>query len=131
MDHIFIGDGESSHGLIETLADGVWTATRAPLPADAASDPSSLLGSVACPAADSCVAADWYYDSSGNFQRLIETLAGRVWTATRAPLPADADSSNPIVDLSVACAVAGSCVAVGGYYDSSGNSQGLIETQAG
>jgi len=89
---------------------------------------------VACAAAGSCAAVgmDHIFIGDGESSHgLIETLAGRVWTATRAPLPADADSSNPIVDLSVACAVAGSCVAVGGYYDSSGNSQGLIETQAG
>jgi hypothetical protein len=53
------------------------------------------------------------------------------WTAGEAPLPAGA-ASNPGVGLgSVACPSASSCVAVGSYFDSSGNYQGLLLTGSG
>jgi hypothetical protein len=75
----------------------------------------------------------YYTDSSGNQQGLIETLSGGTWTATTAPAGtlSPTAGTDPEVDFnSVSCPATGSCVAVGGYNDSSGNQQGLIETQS-
>ena len=120
-----------SQGLIETLSGGTWTLTEPPLPANAASPPYETLGSVECPAAGTCIAVGQYDDTSGNSQGLIETLSGGTWTATEAPLAANA-ASDPKVDLeSVECPAAGSCAVVGVYYDTSGYQQGLIETLSG
>jgi hypothetical protein len=50
-------------------------------------------------------------------------------TPAEAPLPANA-ASNPEAGLgSVSCASAGNCTAVGEYFDSGGNTQGLLLTQ--
>jgi hypothetical protein len=116
-------------GLIETLSGGAWTPTEAPLPAKADSAPNVYLNSVACPAAGSCAAVGGYTDTSDNSQGLIEALSGGAWNATEAPVPANADSSPNMYLNLVACPAAGSCAAAGGYTDTNGNGQGLIETQ--
>ena len=82
--------------------------------------------SVSCGSAGSCAAGGIEGDGDASLG-LLETLAGGVWTAAPVPVPAGGSSGGL---SSAACAAAGSCVAVGSYNDSSGNSQGLIETQA-
>jgi hypothetical protein len=53
------------------------------------------------------------------------------WAAARAPLPAGA-AANPRAFISgLACPSAHVCVAAGAYFDSSGNSQGLLLTRHG
>ncbi len=119
-------------GLVETLSGTTWTATEAPLPAGAASNQTAfVLWSVACVSASSCLAVGQYQDSSGNQQGLVETLSGTTWTATEAALPAGAAASQTADLVSVVCPSTSSCVAVGFYADSSGSSQGLLETLSG
>jgi hypothetical protein len=124
----------NQQGLIETLSGGSWSATTAPLtglsPA-AGTNPDVFLNGMSCPVTGSCVAVGYYLDSSSNHEGLIETLSGGSWSATTAPLTglSPAPGTNPNVDLlGMSCPATGSCVAVGGYTDSSGNQQGLIET---
>jgi chemotaxis receptor (MCP) glutamine deamidase CheD len=118
--------------LIETLANGTWTPTEAPLPANAASDSEQYAGglyTVVCAGAGSCVAVGQYVDTSENIQGLIETLANGTWTPTEAPLPANAVSQDVYLK-SVVCTGAGSCIAIGEYSVTSENNQGVIETLA-
>ena len=49
--------------------------------------------------------------------------------AVEAPLPANAGSNTTVEMRSVSCASAGNCAAVGNYFDSSGNYEGLLLTQ--
>ena len=122
----------NEQGLLLAGSGTSWTATEAPLPAGAASNPDVYLGSVACPSASSCVATGSYTDSSGNGRELLLAGSGTSWTATEAPLPAGAAASPSGVGMGgVACASASSCVATGTYYDSSGNGQGLLLTGLG
>jgi len=106
-----------------------WTATRAPLPADAARiSPLAGLWDVSCRSA-TCAAAGYYTDSAGGPQALLLTGHGSAWTAARAPLPAGAaqDSATQVPAIaSVACRSGSACVAVGDYTDSSGHLQGLV-----
>ena len=106
-----------------------WTPTEAPLPAGANSSPSADVTGVACPTAGSCVAVGSYTDASSNDQGVIDTLSGGVWTATKAPLPANA--SPDAILSAVACTSATACTAAGQYIDNSGHDQGLIETGSG
>ncbi len=128
-----------THGLIETLSAGTWTATIAPVtglsPAAGATLPNAgqTLLTVSCPVAGTCVAGGYYTDTSGNVQGLIEALAAGTWTPTTAPVTglSPAAGTNPVVHLhGVSCPVAGTCVATGVYTDSTGNVQGLIESLA-
>jgi len=111
-----------------------WTATTAPLPADAEADPLSVVISETCPAAGSCVAVGAYLDASGAQQGLIETLSGGVWTSALAPLPANAATNPEAAITAVSCSAVGSCVAVGGYVAKKAKKaqgSGLVEVLSG
>ncbi len=118
---------------IETWSSGTWTITSVPAPADNGSDPIDLE-SVSCVSASFCVAAGSYTDTSGSTKGLLETLSDGAWTVEQTPLPADAAAnpnvlfrSGPLTNL-VACPSASFCVAVGNYTDTSGSTEGLLET---
>jgi hypothetical protein len=117
----------NEEGLFETLAGGRWTASRAPLPTDAASNARVRLRDIACAAVRDCVAVG-RYNGSGHGQALVETLADGRWAATTGPLPGDASNTNPYL-ISVACPASDSCVATGGYTDTKQNRQGILDAQ--
>jgi hypothetical protein len=119
---------DGGQGLLETLSNGTWSPVEVPLPANATADQSSPVSSVACTAVGSCVAVAGYTDLSGNQQGLIEMLANGAWTGTEAPLPPDAGADPEAALGGVSCPSAGSCVAVGGYTDTAGTEQGLVDT---
>jgi hypothetical protein len=115
-------------GLIETLSGSSWTATEVTLPGSAGGDPDVQLTSVACPSTASCVAVGSYNGSAAALPLLV-TGSATNWTATEAPLPANAQPSQPAYLTSVACPSASSCVAAGGYNAASGGaSSELIVT---
>ena len=95
-----------SGALIETLDNGIWTATTAPAPTGGSGEG---LGSVSCASASFCVAVGQYSDSGAQNLGLIETLDNGGWTASEAPAPAGG-SSVPL--LSVSCGAVGFCAAV-------------------
>jgi len=111
-------NSSGSYGLIETLDGKQWSATVAPLPANAQPGPGAQLGSITCPTIDFCVSIGYYFTTRGEDPRVIETLAGGTWTPT----------SVPTQYLSSAeCPASGSCVAVGQLIRS-GQSSPLVET---
>jgi hypothetical protein len=120
-------------GLIETLSEGSWTATQAPLPAGAGvTTPYARLGAIACPAVGSCVAVGGYTDTDGNYQGLVEALSGGAWAATEAAAPANAATGYQNAGLeAVACPAAGSCMAVGRYIDTKGTYEGVMDSLSG
>ena len=99
--------------LIETLSDGVWTATEAPLPANGVAWFGDELKSVSCGGPGSCVAVGQYLDEDSGEGGLIETLSDGVWTATKAPVP-DNGSVGSTFLTSVSCYGTGFCVTDGG-----------------
>ncbi len=119
-----------TQGLLLTQTSGTWAAgEKAPLPAGTAASQFVSLSSVSCASAGYCTAVGIYQDSSGNYPALVVTETSGTWAAADASLPAGA-AANPVADLvSVSCASAGNCTAVGYYQDSSGNYQGLLLTE--
>jgi hypothetical protein len=100
-----------------------WTAAKAPLPADAAglSSLATSPGGVACPAAGSCVAVDYYQVGMATQKPLIETLSKGAWTAS------DDVAGTAVQALgAVACPAQGSCVAVGDDFTSNGYFSGAV-----
>jgi hypothetical protein len=86
---------------------------------------------MACAAAGSCVAVGSYSTGSNSFLGLVLTEASGSWSAAEAPLPSGALILDQHVDLdSVSCSSSTSCVAVGMYYDTSGNTEGLLLTDS-
>ena len=117
--------------VLDTLASGTWSGTRAPVPSGAGTGNQALKG-VACTSSTSCVAVGSYPDAANRTTALIDTLASGTWSATAGPEPANAGTDGGGTQNStltqVACPAAGSCVAVGSYEDSSAFTWGLIDT---
>ncbi len=130
-------------GFAETLSGGAWTAANIPMTGlvPTALSVDSFTG-ISCPAAGSCAATGTYGDASGPNASgsgiehgLLDTLSGGTWTSATAPTVAleppqiyTTDSGPPVTPDDVACAAAGSCVAVGYYTDPSQSNDGVIET---
>jgi hypothetical protein len=117
-------------GLLLSGEDSSWTATRAPLPANAGSRPDVSVQAVACPTTSHCLAVGQYSTGKSD-DALLLTGSGSSWTGTRAPLPADAAASPAAQLVSVACPSVTSCTAVGSYLDDRGNRQGMLVTLHG
>jgi len=108
---------------------------QAALPANgAAKNQVVFVNSVSCPSAGNCSAVGSYNArvSGGGLGLLLSQTAGK-WTAgVEAALPENASKTDPGANLvSVSCASAGNCSAVGAYNDNSGNTQGLLLTETG
>jgi hypothetical protein len=117
---------------VKPVADGgTWTPSEAPMPADAASDPSASPGPVACASALACVLTYQYTTAANTEQWALVTGSGTSWTATEAPLPAAAPPSSWNWIYAAACASATACVAVGDYLDASGLQHGWLITGSG
>ncbi len=108
-----------------------WPAGTAPRPPGAGGTSVTTVSGVACPSAQECVAAGYYYDSSFTFQGLLLTGHGSSWTAAKAPVPAGAAARPQPTISGVACLSVQECVAIGSYEDSSGSYQGLLVTGHG
>jgi hypothetical protein len=114
--------------VVETYANGSWTAAKAALPSDVAGDTPSpttngYLFSVSCASSTSCVAVGAYRNTSNDYNGYIATLSGSTWSAISAPLPADGvmtTSQFPPPLTGISCASTSFCVASGVYRNSSG-----------
>jgi hypothetical protein len=100
-------------GLIDILANGTWTAAKAPLPKNAAAKPAAELLGVSC-ASGTCVAVGDFQAGSGRTKKeaLIETLPnGNATSATaQSLLPGNESGLDAVY-----CVSASSCLALGGY----------------
>src|SRR5581483_3919733 len=78
-------------GLIETLSNGRWIATEAPVPSDAADPPGARPDQVACDTATTCVVSGRYSDRDGTYPPpgFLDSLTADGWSAAREPLPSD------------------------------------------
>jgi hypothetical protein len=91
--------------------------------------------SVACAAANSCVAAGQYTDTAGDARVLLLYWHGSSWAPSTGPLPANnrtvgaqaQGSLGPPAVASVACPSAGACFAVGTYPAVRAGMEGLVE----
>ena len=124
-----------SHGtaaVLDTLSNGHWSATEAPLPSNAASGSNerAFLKSVDCTGAGSCTAIGSYKDTSGHTAGFIDTLSGGQWSSQTAPQPAGANTDNVSELVGVSCPASGSCSVVGLYENASGHAQAEIIQQA-
>ena len=115
-----------------------WAAAPTPTaPSDANADPNIIPSSLACASTGACAAVGTYINPLQNSLGLLLSEAGGQWsTSSGATLPADAAPAGTVGDQtvvlsSVACPLAGSCTAVGWYFDNDENSEGLLITQKG
>jgi hypothetical protein len=128
------------HGLLLTETDGTWAAgVEAVLPANAvATGMDMYLTSISCASAGNCSAVGLYNiglgrDGAGSEALLLTETAG-VWaTGVEAALPANAgvgDIGEDDASLqSISCSSAGTCTAVGDYFDNSDHDHGMLLTE--
>ena len=144
---VAVGDyqdtSNNSDGFAETLSGGTWTAATIPMTGLVPTGLSAnTYTGISCPSAGTCTAVGTYTDASGQAVNqngiehgLLDTLSAGTWAATAAPTVAleppqiyTTGSGSPVTPDDVACAAAGSCVAVGYYTDPGQSLDGLIET---
>jgi hypothetical protein len=115
-------------GLLLKESSGIWSrGVKAPLPSSARTDPGVALSSISCSSAGNCSAVGTYNDSAGHEQGLLLKESSGIWSrGVKAPLPSNAGTDPGVALSSISCSSAGNCSAVGDYYDSSGNEQGLL-----
>ena len=124
----YLDSGGKGQGVLLSLNGGAWSATEAPLPGDASSNPAPEIVSTSCGSSTSCAAVGMYNDTSAVTEGLVLTLAGGVWSVTPAPLPPGAASVGDAELESVSCPAAGSCTAVGLYRNTSSEIHSVVES---
>jgi hypothetical protein len=137
-----VGSYQDENGNEEAMAatriDGSWgQAVEITLPSGAAASGQKAgfgfpAPSVACVELGDCVAVGYYVKEGGGREAMVVTETGGVWgTASEIVLPANAASNPEAVLTSVACPVAGSCVARGGYSKEDGNREAMVAEETG
>jgi hypothetical protein len=116
--------GGSADGLIETLADGTWTASPIQLPGGDIVD--SFLNGVSCTSPTSCVAVGYTLSTKFVPRPLILGLADGSWSVM--PSPSLDPGSGGL--QAVSCTKRNSCVAVGDRSTGS-TDETLVETLHG
>jgi hypothetical protein len=107
-------------------------ATQIEPPVNVAANPQAALYGVACPWAGDCAAGGTYRDADGDNEPMAATEVHGKWRrAVQIRLPANA-AVQPYAEVNgVACARAGSCIAVGYYESSTGIGLGFIAADSG
>ena len=134
----YTGSKRNSQALLETLSDGTWRATEAPLPADASPSSAAGLVAVSCHPIGRCIAVGYYTETNGHPEALADMFAGGTWKPTSVPLPAAANGAHalsqfsPGVSLnSVDCTNPGPCAAFGDYDGTDRREHDFLETLSG
>ena len=129
-------DTQGNAGILLTETSGIWSpGVKASLPANASSIGNVWLPSVSCSSPGNCTAVGSYLTKHDGQQGLLLTESHGVWArGVQASLPANAAARPGTQEgfvagpglLSVSCWAAGSCFAVGSYFDRSGGTHGLL-----
>jgi hypothetical protein len=108
--------------LVASQSGSTWTTSAAPLPSDAINDntPGSTIKAVHCVAAGSCTVVGSYETASQITLPLIDVFSGGTWSNVIAPTPSDMVPNVDNQYYDVSCSTATNCLAIGGYYNSSG-----------
>ena len=117
-------------GVLLTESGGTWsTGIEASRPNPSPSQ-SYTPSSVSCASAGDCAAVSDYNDIAGYAQGELLDESGGTWsTATEAPVPANGKGTGSHL-VSVSCASAGNCTAVGSYVDNNNHGQGLLLSES-
>ncbi|HET7013705.1 MAG TPA: hypothetical protein VFI65_07340 [Streptosporangiaceae bacterium] len=92
----------------------------------------SGLNSVSCPAPGSCFAVGVYEDNLGHEQAMRVTETKGKWAqAVRLGEPVNVGKDPKAFMGQMSCTKSGSCVAVGSYLDTGGNTQAVVFSRSG
>ena len=115
-----------------TESDGTWgTATEIAQPSDAnTSESIAQFSDVSCTSPGNCVASGDYFNSSGLDAALEATESDGTWAQASVIEPPTNFVGGLLQLVSLSCASAGNCVAVGSYYDTSDESEAMTATES-
>lgn len=115
-----------------TWSGGTWTATKAPVPPNAAVDSNQVNSGVSCPSASECITGGDYWTPHNTVDGLLLNWSGGTWNAAEAPIPPNGIDLETDV-RSVSCPYVSECVAVGEYEEPTGFGamDGLLLTWSG
>jgi hypothetical protein len=91
-----------------------WTTTQLPLPTGASTN-SFLPLAISCSSATQCSGGGRYQGPGLQAEAALLKWSGKKWTATTAPVPADASANPHAAVLSMSCLSAAKCFAGGDY----------------
>lgn len=124
-----VGYYTEGQGATLTLADArhgsSWSVVASPNPVGSV---DAEFSGVSCSAAAACTAVGDYFSASGTGQMLAERWNGTSWSIEAVPNPAGAASST---FAGVSCTTATSCIAVGSFSNSAGQTLPLAESWNG
>jgi hypothetical protein len=112
----------NTQALLLAETGGIWgTGQEVALPSNAdttATDQTSAIDSISCPAVGDCVAGGDYTDTAENNDSLLVTETAGVWSAgSQVSLPTNAGQAQYSAVDGVKCASPGNCTAIGTYDD--------------
>jgi hypothetical protein len=81
----YLDSAGNQQGVLLSWSGKKWTATRAPVPAGAASNPFTSPFAVSCASSTHCTASGSYSGASNPALGLLLTWSGKKWTAATAP----------------------------------------------
>jgi hypothetical protein len=119
-------DGDSvSQTLAESWNGSSWSVVASPTPSGS---PSSDLYGISCAGGSHCLAVGHSYSpsSAAKDDTLLESWNGTSWSIVASPSPSTTSVLN-----GVSCATAGKCLAVGLFFNTSGDYQTLAESWDG
>lgn len=118
---------------VMTMTGGVWgVAELVTYSVAEAAVADARVSATACRATGECVAAGKFLDGSGNQQAFVMTMTGGVWGVAEPVTYSVAAAPDPsALTFDVACSSAGTCVAVGAFFDGSGLRQAFVLTESG
>lgn len=124
---------DAVQGLLLSEVGGVWHATAATVPTNAASNPATTLYGISCGSAGNCGAVGSYAERSGNVEALAVSEVGGVWRrGVEITLPAGASAAQTAELHSVACVAPGTCSALGSYHAAStSHVEGFVVNEVG
>lgn len=132
----WVGQGTTtgSRPFIAIQSHGTWGVARTiklPKGADGAGA-YSTLNSVSCPAPGTCYAVGVYQDHLGDKQAMRITESHGKWgQAVRLGQPVNVGKNPDAYMGKLSCTKAGTCVAVGSYADTGGNTQAVVFSRTG
>ena len=130
----YSGADGNPHLAVITAFNGKWSLKEAPVAKGTARQWYAESDRISC-WLSGCLVVGYYTDGQGGTRTLMLTESGGRWSASNAPLPANADKGSPPMPISgstalsgVSCQSNGFCAAVGSYLRKSGDYAPLMVT---
>ena len=115
------------------VVDPVWHGAKvAALPAGAKSVYDGFLPYLSCPSTGNCVAGGVYVNSAGDDVGLLLNEVNGAWQSpTSLTPPSNAELKDGVSISGLSCARAGSCSAIGTYYDAAQDQLSFVADEVG